>query len=159
MRHLRFAGPILSVIAFCAGCNGPATRGSDPAPAAPAPAAGARSTPDAVRGTVRLRDGAAFPPGARLRVVARWHGTRIGEQVIDPVGAWPVAFAVPLDWPTGKGSYSHGLGVHATAEVDGRAVMVTHERIAAPPPEPNVVRHGLPAAGTPVELVLFPTIE
>ena len=129
------------------------------APAPPRAAAPLASTADAVRGTIRLRDGAAFPPGATLHIVARSYGTRRGEQSLKPDGHWPLAFAVPLEWPRGKDIFISGLGVYATAELNGRVLMVTEEKFADPPNDPTLRSSGNDRHGAPVDLVLVPAVE
>ena len=150
MSHLRIAAvAILPLLTF-------ALTACKNTPAPPRASAPLASTPDAVRGTIRLRDGATFPPGATLHIVARWYGTRMGEQSLKPDGNWPVTFAVPLQWPKGKGDFSDSLAVYATAELNGRVLMVTDEKCANPPSDPTLSSY---AKGTPVDLVLIPTVE
>src|SRR5688572_15333549 len=64
-------------------------------------AAVAPITSDEVRGTVRLRDGTAFPPRATLYVTVKWYDETIARRVIEHRNRWPVAFAVPVRWPLG----------------------------------------------------------
>jgi uncharacterized lipoprotein YbaY len=125
---------LLFVLTCCAGCH-------TEAPPAPQP-----SNADTISGTVRLRDGATFPRGATLRVEAVWFHTGMGEQVFHSVSQWPVAFAIPVDWPQFKGFYSHNMYVYAKAELNGRTVLVTESKSPGGP-------------GNPVDLVLIPAIE
>ncbi len=121
------------LIASCEGCQ---SRPLSPADVGP----------DRVEGTLRLRDGATFPKGAKVRVVVRWYDTPLADRVIDPIEAWPVRFAVPVKWPYGKGSPTSSVEVHARAELNGRTVMVS---------ETLVYSYYM----KPVDLVLLPAIE
>jgi hypothetical protein len=152
MPHLRIAAvAILSLFTLIA-CK------STPAP--PRAAAPLTSTPDAVRGTLRLRHGATFPPGATLHIVARCYGRMRGAQSFKPDGHWPLTFAVPLEWPQGKDDiFLESLGVYATAELNGRVLMVTDEKFADPPNDPTLISYENRRHGAPVDLVLVPTVE
>jgi uncharacterized lipoprotein YbaY len=149
MSHPRFSGVILFfILTSCgAGCQTASPPQSTTA-ASPPPQS---TTADTIRGTIRLRDGATFPRGATLSVEAVWFHTGKGEQVFHSVSQWPVAFAIPVDWPQFKGFYSDNMYVYAKAELNGQTILITESKLPDPPPP-----YG---DGKPVDLVLIPAIE
>jgi hypothetical protein len=104
-----------------------------------------------IRGTARLRAGAAAPAGAALHVIVRSGAGYIYGEYAGPPGQWPVPFSVRiLDWPQGKGAPIM-LNVMARGEADGRVVLVAEGD--------TPVSFDGAMAGRPVEVVLRPAIE
>jgi hypothetical protein len=134
MRARRHIALALSFFLLSGGCHQRSSPEPDPVPV------------DNVEGTLRLRDGAVFPPGATLRVIVWWYETPLAERVISPTDAWPIKFRIPLkEWPYGKGIPSR-VAVHAKAELNGRTVMIS-----------EYASQGL--GDQPVDLVLHPAME